>query len=126
MIDRINATLDVYSHLRVEVALRDNSRTRQRTEKNVTPDAGGVNSESARRPAGSETDAGDNVISFTQSSIGDDSADRFGTAEEVMPALEASVLPSDPRMAAVARLYRRSARAAGRSETIGTRLNAVA
>ncbi|MFT3828592.1 MAG: hypothetical protein QM691_02695 [Opitutaceae bacterium] len=124
MIDRINATLDVYSHLRVEVALRDNPRARQRPEKNVSPSAGGVAGESERRAQRNRAEEPDNIIQFAQSSA--DGTEDFATAEEVLPALEASVLPSDPRMAVAARLYRRSGRAAERSTLIGTRLDAVA
>ncbi|HLP00797.1 MAG TPA: hypothetical protein VK163_02140 [Opitutaceae bacterium] len=125
MIDRINATLDVYSHLRVEVALRDGTRARQRAEKNVSPPAGGVNAESERRAQRSQAEEPDNIIQFAQSSA-DGAPENYATGEEVMPALEASVLPRDPQMAMVARLYRRTGRAAERSTLIGTRLNAVA
>lgn len=131
MIESINATLDIYSHLRVDVALRDAPRTRTdagRRERNVTPQTATDSDPQARRaPLQIEDDEVQrNVVRFAQSSLAGDATDS-AVAEEMQPALEASVLPSDPRMATVARLYQRNGRTqAGREETIGTRLDAYA
>ncbi len=136
MIDRINASIDLYSHLRLEVTLQGQSRARPRGRAAAAEEAVPAQAETTlqletdeRRRARRPEEEGGTVVQFEQSSTADARNSGYGgTAEEVVPALEASVLPSDPRMAYVAKLYGRSGRIGGGGypSVVGTRLNAVA
>ncbi len=135
MIERITS-VDIYSHLRLEVAVHTGARHRNAaTERGPPAGAGAENatldleSRERRRLPAPEDPGEAGVIRYEQSSTGDDS--RFGytgDAEELRPALEASVVPRDWRLAQAARVYNRAGRSAtaGRAANLGTRLDAVA
>ncbi len=136
MIDRISASVDLYSHLRLEVTLQAQQRARPRTrtenaEKAVQEQPGtGLYLESEeRRRAVPPDEEENNVVVFQQSATFDDPSGGSGaTAEEVPPALEASMRTRDPRMAYAAMIYARNGRVStgGATGTVGSRLNAVA
>lgn len=136
MLDRISASVDLYSHLRLEVTLQAQQRARPRArheiEDKAAPERPGaglyLEADERRRSAPPEPEE-NNVVLFQQSATLDDQAGGGGgTAEEVIPALEASARVRDPRMAYAAAVYSRNGRvnATGLSGSVGTRLNAVA
>lgn len=134
MIDGVNARLDLYSHLRLEVTLQPRERPRQEGRADRVDPANARN----RGPTLQlETDDRGNsnrrtrqvdeekIVPFEVSSAVVDQGDGGpGVAQEVLPALEASVLPADPFMAKVARLYSRNGQAFAEAR-IGTRLDVV-
>ena len=137
MIDRITTSVDLYSHLRLEVALAERGRSQQRgrtTSAGDAADARGaviidLDSEANRRSARAGSSDYSKLIRFEQSALAGDSESGYeATADEVLPALEASVLPRDWRMARAATLYTNAGRigAGAYSATVGTRLNAMA
>ena len=113
MIERITS-LDLYSHVRVEISTRD-GRGRARREKDVTGSIGDSGA-TPGRGAGRRLEGADTVVAFEQSALAADREGAADKAEEILPELEASVVPTDPQLAQVARLYRR----AGRSGKLGT------
>lgn len=124
MIERITS-LDLYSHVRVEISTRE-GRGRARREKDVTGSSGSQ-SATAGRGAPRQLGVEHNVVAFEQSALAGERDGAAATAEEVAPALEASVLPADPQLAQVARLYRRAG-GSGKLETgvVGSRFAAYA
>lgn len=135
MIERITS-VDVYSHLRLEVAVRSGARERNRASER-SPSAGGesaaatldIENRDRRRLPAPEAEREADIVRYEQSATADDSDfGRSGNAEEVLPSLAMSTLPRDWRLAQAAQVYNRAGRSSygPRNGNIGTRLNAVA
>ncbi len=136
MIERITTSVDLAANLRLEVSLAARTRAQQSGRQTradaAADDPGGViidlESERTWRSNSSDTEGYGKLIRFAQSGLGGDQADDYeSTAAEDQPALAASVLPVDWRVAQAARLYTSAGRigGGGYSPTVGTRLNAV-
>jgi hypothetical protein len=136
MIERLSASLDSYPHLRLDTTQQAQARAQQRArlraadaeaEKRKQPSATLYLEDEKRQTPRTEEDDQHKLVLFEQSSTLDSqqSGDN-STADEVLPALEASVLPHDLQMAQVVQIYNRAARIGRTGETVGTRLNAVA
>ncbi len=138
MIERITTSVDLYPNLRVEVSVQGRGRDRPMKTATAAPnlrlpapaseaDTGPEMRQRRSRDVGAEPERG--LIRYEQSAVAADQSSGYEeSADEVVPSLTASVLPYDPRMAQVAALYTNSGRigAAGRTATVGTRLDAVA
>jgi len=137
MIEPISASLDVYPHLRLDVS----QQARERAQQQARQRAEELQEEQRQRTAATlylETDErrqaerpderdGGKVVLFQQSAtLENQQPGENAEAEEVLPALEASVLPRDLRLAYAVQIYNRASRIGIERETIGTRLNAVA
>ena len=137
MIERINTSVDLASILRLEVSWAARARAQQRGPTTRAGedgnDPGGVlidlDPEETRRPSRFVSDDYSKSIRFAQSGLaGDRAGDDDAVAAEDQPALEASILSIDWRVAQAARLYTSAGRIGsdGYAATVGTRLNAVA
>ena len=138
MIERISASLDSYPQLRPDQNRQERDRAQQRLQRNAE-----AVQEEQRRKAGAtlsleadesrqadqraEDDDG-KVVLFQQESatLENQQPGENVQAEEVMPALEASVLPRDLRLSYAVQIYSRAARVGIERRTLGTMLDAVA
>ena len=137
MIEPISASLDVYPHLRLDVSQQARERAQQQArqraeelqEEQRQRTAATLYLEADERQQAERPDARDDgeVVLFQQSAtLENQQPGENAEAEEVLPALEASVLPRDLRLAYAVQIYNRASRIGIERETIGTRLNAVA
>ena len=137
MIEPISASLDVYPHLRLDVSQQARGRAQQQArqraeelqEEQRQRTAATLYLETDERQQAERPDARDDgkVVLFQQSAtLENQQPGENAEAEEVLPALEASVLPRDLRLAYAVQIYNRASRIGIERETIGTRLNAVA
>jgi hypothetical protein len=137
-IDRVTSSVDLYSHLRVDLYLRAKPAARLPPP---TSDSGNVGSRHSRQsatlsldvdgrsrpPQWEESDAG-KVVPYEQPTALLDQQNDFadaGTAQESPLTLEVANAQRDPRLARAARLYAETGHKADGTR-IGTRLNAVA
>jgi hypothetical protein len=136
MIERVT-TLDVYSHLRVEVrnrGVRHQGDTIDVEAEQIPPPIGrkAADNDTSRGAEGGQNDnEGDpNFLAFMQSGVGTgDQAGNNYYAEEVQKALASPPsLPRDWRLAQLVRMYSRSGRAASmeRDPRVGVNLNTFA
>ena len=137
MIEPISASLDVYPHLRLDVSQQARERAQQRAQQRAEElqeeqrqrTAATLYLETDERQQAERPDERDDgkVVLFQQSAtLENQQPGENAEAEEVLPALEASVLPRDLRLAYAVLIYNRASRIGIERETIGTRLNAVA
>ena len=137
MIEPISASLDVYPHLRLDVSQQARERAQQRAQQRAEElqeeqrqrTAATLYLEADERQQAERPDERDDgkVVLFQQSAtLENQQPGENAEAEEVLPALEASVLPRDLRLAYAVQIYNRASRIGIERETIGTRLNAVA
>jgi hypothetical protein len=136
MIERVT-TLDVYSHLRVEVrerGARHQAETIDVDAEQIPPPIGrkaADNDTSGGAEGGQDGNEGDsNSLTFMQSGVGTpDQAGNNFYAQEVQKALAPPPsLPRDWRLAQLVRMYSRSGRAASmeRESRVGVNLNTFA
>ncbi len=134
MIEGVNARLDLYSHLSLELTLQPRERPRQegRVERIDEPrrrrEAPNLQLETDERRGGRRAlqVEEERLVPFEVASAVVEQGDgEPGLAAEVLPALEASVVPADPFLAKVARLYASNGRAASLESRVGTRLDVV-
>lgn len=138
MIEPISASLDVYPHLRLDVSEQSRQRAQQRSQERAaelqqeqrqkTTDTLYLESDERRRQADRTEEKDDGkVVLFQQSAtLENQQPGENAEAEEVLPALEASVLPRDLRLNYAVQLYNSASRLGFARETVGTRFSAVA
>ena len=137
MIEPISASLDVYPHLRLDVSEQARQRAQQRAQERAaelqqeqrqkTTGTLYLESDDRRQPEGTDEKDDGKVVLFQQSATLENQQPGENTqAEEVLPALEASVLPRDLRLAYAVQVYNRASQLGIARETVGTRFSAVA
>lgn len=137
MIEPISASLDVYPHLRLDVSEQARQRAQQRAQERAaelqqeqrqkTTGTLYLESDERRQPERSDEENDGKVVLFQQSATLENQQPGENTqAEEVLPALEASVLPRDLRLAYAVQVYNRASQLGIARETVGTRFSAVA
>ena len=137
MIEPISASLDVYPHLRLDVSEQARQRAQQRAQERAaelqqeqrqkTTGTLYLESDERRQPERSDEENEGKVVLFQQSATLENQQPGENTqAEEVLPALEASVLPRDLRLAYAVQVYNRASQLGIARETVGTRFSAVA
>ena len=137
MIEPISASLDVYPHLRLDVSEQARQRAQQRAQERAaelqqeqrqkTTGTLYLESDDRRQPEGTDEKDDGKVVLFQQSATLENQQPGENTqAEEVLPALEASVLPRDLRLAYAVQVYNRASQLGNARETVGTRFSAVA
>lgn len=138
MIERISASLDSYPQLRPEMDRQARDRAQQRLQRSAeavqeeqrrkTNATLSLEAEESRQADQRSEDDEGKVVLFQQESatLENQQPGENAQAEEVMPALEASVLPRDLRLAYAVQLYNRASRLGTEQKTLGTMLDAVA
>lgn len=137
MIEPISASLDVYPHLRLDVSEQARQRAQQRAQERAaelqqeqrqkTTGTLYLESDDRRQPEGTDEENDGKVVLFQQSAtLENQQPGENAQAEEVLPALEASVLPRDLRLAYAVQVYNRASQLGIARETVGTRFSAVA
>jgi len=137
MIEPISASLDVYPHLRLDVSAQARQRAQQRAQERAaelqqeqrqkTTGTLYLETDDRRQPEGPDEKDDGKVVLFQQSATLENQQPGENTqAEEVLPALEASVLPRDLRLAYAVQIYNRASQLGIARETVGTRFSAVA
>ncbi len=138
MIEPISASLDVYPHLRLDVSEQARERAQQRAQERAAAlqqeQRQKTNStlylesdERRQQPNRPEEKDDGKVVLFQQSAtLENQQPGEDAQAEEVVPALEASVLPRDMRLAYAVQLYNRASQLGFARETVGTQFSAVA
>ena len=137
MIEPISASLDVYPHLRLDVSEQARQRAQQRAQERAaelqqeqrqkTTDTLYLESDERRQADRNEEKDDGKVVLFQQSAtLENQQPGENAEAEEVLPALEASVLPRDLRLNYAVQLYNSASRLGFARETVGTRFSAVA
>lgn len=138
MIERISASLDSYPQLRPEMDRQARDRAQQRLQRSAeavqeeqrrkTNATLSLEAEESRQADQRSEDDDGKVVLFQQESatLENQQPGENVQAEEVMPALEASVLPRDLRLAYAVQLYNRASRLGTERKTLGTMLDAVA
>lgn len=137
MIEPISASLDVYPHLRLDVSQQARDRAQQRAQQRAeelqqeqrqkTATTLYLENDERRQPERSDEENEGKVVVFQQSAtLENQQPGENAQAEEVLPALEASVLPRDLRLAYAVQVYNRASQLGNARETVGTRFSAVA
>lgn len=140
-IDRVTPSVDLYSHLRLDVYLHGQSAGRQAPPgsesgnvavRHTRQGANGLSLDVDDRPRSRQWDSRDDgvVVPFERpaTELTDEQADYGGTAEEIPLTLDGGGSRGDVQLLHAARLYTRSGRSVGvgSSDLVGTLLDTMA